>query len=118
MWNGRWLKLAGVLFEMELPQGVIPANAGIHNMKLTLKRLDPLIRMTPVVGGSSSREHSGGRFVVPKNIRASFCHTFVRFASHFYCLFWQGLCTFSLRQDLNLGPKKHGKTLLFASRYY
>ena len=27
--------------EMELPQGVIPANAGIHNMKSTLKRLDP-----------------------------------------------------------------------------
>ena len=28
--------------ETELPQGVIPAKAGIHNMKSTSERLDPL----------------------------------------------------------------------------
>ena len=38
--------------ETELPQGVIPANAGIHNMKFTLKCLDPL-----------SSQGSGDRFV-------------------------------------------------------
>ena len=30
--------------ETELPQGVIPAFAGIHNMKLTFKCLDPCFR--------------------------------------------------------------------------
>ena len=50
--------------ETELPRGVIPAFAGIHNMKLTLNAWIPYQDDTPVE--SFVVPDSGGSFVIQK----------------------------------------------------